>query len=326
VLSQVPPGVAATALTLPAEAVTARRIALAGDVLALAEGTRVTLYDVARERVLRTLELAWDVHEVVLAPSARFVAAGPRQPRAEIAVHDLERDATTPIGKLADRWLTGVEFARADGAEVLLVARDQRTFTIFDTGDELRELAVVESHGFEFDSFSSLPDGFVASVGHYSGETRDSLVVIPIEEADRRRAAEAVREELDFAYRLIAGQAESDAFVAFRDPEDAEEPDPDDEDDDGRSDVHNFHGLYVRDVRTRELRERIAWDGPVAPGDRCFATERWIAIAMRDRLTLVPRRDANAELTIPADAVALDPDGRRVALASRGGRLDLLAL
>jgi hypothetical protein len=328
-LSQVPSGVAATTVTLPADAASPHRMALAGDVLALAERRRLTVLDLARARVARTVDLAWDVEDVALSPSGRFVAAGPRQPRSEIVLHDLDRDVTSSIGKVADRWLTGVGFARHDGAELLLVARNQQTFTIFEVDDELAELAVVDGYEFEFDSFTALPVGRVASVGHFSGETRDSLIVVPVAEAvadPEGAAATAVRTELDFAYRLIAGPAEPDALVAFRDPEDAEEPDDEDGDDgdDDRPDVHGFRGLYVRDLETGELRERIEWDGPVARGDRCFATESWIAIAMRRRVDLVPRREPGGDVALPADAVALDPAGRRIAVAAGRGRLELL--
>ena len=284
------------------------RLALAGDVLAAAGGETVSLHDLGGSPS-GEVALPWPAHELALSPSGRLLAAAPRPPRKELVLHDRATGESRRVPNTGDAWLSGFAVLEHDGAELLAVARDQRTVSLLDPGGE--ELARVGGGGVEFDTLVAIPPRRLASVGHATGESRDSLVVAALPGGD------GAHEELDYAYRLIAGPAGQGAFVAFRDPEDAEEPDEDDVDA-PEGDLHGFRGLYVR-AASGELLQRIEWDGPVRRGDGILATAHTIAIAMTGAVALVPRARGGTPVTHPARTAALDPAGGRVALLGDDG-------
>jgi len=299
-----------------------QHVALAADLLATATDDVLWLTTIADGAHLRTLSLPWAIDEIAVSPSGRFIAAAPSVPRREIVVYDRLEAATTTISKSSDRWLSGFGFAADPHSDLLVVARDQFSCSTLDLRAGAQEIARLVGGGFEFDRLGGLWGDVLVSVGHYSGETRDSLVVV------HAGPDGSCGDELDFAYRLIAGRAEQGAFVAFRDPEDAERPAPDDDDDDDHADIHDFLGIYIRDVASGELREKIAWDDPgVRRGDHCFATEHWVAITNGGGVSLVPRaRSAGSPATLPAHAAGLDPIGRRIALTVEEANIDVAQL
>jgi hypothetical protein len=307
---------------LPPEVGVPHHIALGGDVLAAGAGEVLWLMTSPKTSHPQPLTFPWVIAEIAISASGRFIAAAPSAPRSEIVVYDRLQAEKMTISKSSDRWLAGFGFVADSASDLLVVSRNQFTCTTVDLRGGLREIGLLHGRGFEFDRFTALWDDLFVSIGHFSGETRDSLVLV-------RAGPDGCRgEEVDFAYRLVAGPADHRAFVVFRDPEDAEEADPDDDDgDDGRTDIHNFHGIYVRDVANGELRERIAWDDPgVRRGDRCFATGQWVAITGSDGVSLIPRGDPPREVTkLTTPSVGLDALSRRIALVAEGS-IDVIQL
>jgi hypothetical protein len=311
-MTSLPDGLPIRHLHAPA---TAALLALAGSTLAVATGEGLILLDPDDGRELRRTPLPWEAHELAIAPSGRFLAVGPRQPRSELFVLDALAGRAGMIRKLPGHWLAGFGFS---GADRLLVSRDQRSLTVYEPDGEWRELTQVDTAGVEPDTIVPLGGDRMAVVGHHKGEDRDVLHTLAVADP-----APGFRRELDLAYRLVAGPA-PEGVVAFRDPEDIEEPDPDDDEVDGH-DLYGFKGVYIRSLSAgRPLRERFAWDGPVQAGDACFATERWIAVAMREALALIDRR-GNAT-SFPATATAADPSGRRVVVAEPAGGLAVISV
>jgi hypothetical protein len=83
--------------------------------------------------------------------------------------------------------------------------------------------------------------------------------------------------------------------------------------------------LYVRDLNTGELRDRIAWQGPVESGNGCFATDAWIVLALSSAVALVSRGRTPAEsVLLPTAAAAIDRYRRCVALYGDDASLTLL--
>ena len=83
-------------------------------------------------------------------------------------------------------------------------------------------------------------------------------------------------------------------------------------------------GIYLRDLRTRALIERVPWNGPVAEGDQCFTTNAWVTIAMRSQVSFIRRAATDTTVTIATRSAAVDLDRQRVALITPDGQLNTL--
>ena len=333
-LSDVPDDVTRSRLTLPAAVPEPRVLALAGDTLALARDATLTVVELPRGAVAATFDLPWEIDHIEVSPSGRWIAAAPGWPRREIARCDRVDGTFAMVGELPGGHIGGYGFVGAGGHELLLASRDRYTFSVLDAQD-LGELARVEGRNeFGFDGFHAVGEATVCALGHFPSDARDALVIFDLNAAidDPASLPAKALHDRDIAYRLIAGPAGPDAFVAFRDPEDDEDPDPDDEYDHldfpHLGSLRAHLGLYVRSAVTFEVLDAIAWDGPVRRGDECFATEAWIAVAMRAAgVALVARTGGSRRATLVAGTLATtDPASRRVALLDASGELLLLQL
>ena len=148
-------------------------------------------------------------------------------------------------------------------------------------------------------------------MGFFAGETKESLAVIDLATAASDPAGvfvqfRAKRGLTDHAYRLSAGPAGAEAFVASREPED-DEAKLATEDDDAA--LHGFAGLYVRELSGTVI-ERHAWAG--ADVRSLAAGPTWIAIEGRDEVRLVARVPGTDVRIEHVRWIAADRDGSRV--------------
>ena len=168
----------------------------------------------------------------------------------------------------------------------------------------------VDCETFQFTRLLAV-DGAVVAVGFFAGETKESLAVIDLATAASDPAGvfvqfRAKRGLTDHAYRLSAGPAGAEAFVASREPED-DEAELATEDDDAA--LHGFAGLYVRELSGTVI-ERHAWAG--ADVRSLAAGPTWIAIEGRDEVRLVARVPGTDVRIEHVRWIAADRDGSRV--------------
>lgn len=192
--------------------------------------------------------------------------------------------------------------------EQLLCARSGCEIEAFDIATG-RKCWTVQCETFRFASFVPLDEpGVLVAVGHFAGETKDSLAMVDLAIAAARpddvfAQFRSKRGVTDYAYRLAAGPAGRDAFVAFRAPEDDEADD----------DVMNgLAGLYIRRTDGAVLHQ-IPWRGEGKIG-HVSAGQRSIAVDCGDRVERI-EMDGSVR-SEPGRWLAASREGHRVLVAT----------
>jgi hypothetical protein len=108
---------------------------------------------------------------------------------------------------------------------------------------------------------------------------------------------------------MMVGPCAPDSAVVLRDPEDTEIPD-DDEDPEDLRDVHNFTGLYIRDLDTNALREQHPYTGRAGSGAPMAATKDLIVVQVMSGIDII-NRTTGATVNVPK--AILDVSGLQVA-------------
>jgi hypothetical protein len=314
----------------------ARFAALAADVIIVTTDTAVHVYDGGAEaQSRRAWPLDWPLGAVGLSALGRFaLLISARCNRADVV--DLRAgELTVSIGELDARphsVMAAFSFAR--GEERLVLSRERFVLEALalPTRQPRFKAKFVVPQAFVFDSLHPMLDGnTLVAIGHGESESKDSLATLSlsmlsddpataVKEAGRQAGAS------DYAYRLAAGPAGRDAMVAFRDPEEDEEPDDDSPTPTG--DLENFRGLYVRRLADRRLVERVARDLPIESGAPIYATDQVIAVGGPGRIDLVPRAAVGAvpSVTLDAGVYAFDSLARRIMIVRDDGMIDLFQL
>ena len=266
-----------TSVRLPLGVVPPVALAMAGDdvLAAQPDGTILHLRLIGREAHERG---RWGssrpVGELALSPShshALIVAPG----RSEVELRDLRRGAVA--AQLGDgRRPVAAAFVEGNGRELVACSRRRFVIELIDPvdGATLTEADLSGGSAFEWDHLAAAEAGrTLLAVGRYFSESNDSLLVLDVGEllADPDHAANVAGTRApfsDYAWRLAAGPCGDDSVAVFRDPEADAEPEPGEE----PGDVEGFLGVYIRDLATTGLTDRIAGDlydrhGRVAVGD-----------------------------------------------------------
>jgi hypothetical protein len=311
----------------------ARLAALAADVIVVATDTAVHVYDRgAGAHWRRAWLLDWTLGAVCLSASGRFaMLISAQRNRADVV--DLRAgELIVSIGQLDARpYSVTAAFSSARGEELLVLSRERYVLEALalPTRQARFKAKFTSTQAFAFDSLHPLLDGdTLVAIGHGESESKDSLIALSFSmlvDDPTAVAKETGRQARisDYAYRLAAGPAGRDAMVAFRDPEEDEEPD---EDSPGlTSDLENFRGLYVRRLADSTLIELVACDLPIRSGMPIYATDQVIAVGGPGRIDLVPRGSAGAAppVTMDAGVYAFDPLGRRIMIVRHDGMIDL---
>jgi hypothetical protein len=263
----------------------------------------------------KSIALPFEVERLWASSSGRFLVAR-RSGGRELWCRDLERDVDTLaiVAPNPDKQQLVATVVSALGRDLVVCARDGSELEGFAL-DDGRLLWRADCETFRFSELVPIDAGAVIAVGFFDGETKDSLLVL-----DVARAAAASEEifaqfrtkagTVDYAYRLRAGPAGHNAFVAFRDPEeDEEDPDP------GADALHGFSGVYVRHV-SGSLELKIPWKS--APADALVAGPKWIAMQAGDELHLISRESTHEIRTVPGYWLATDCDGARILVEHAG--------
>jgi hypothetical protein len=246
-----------------------------------------------------------------------------------IELRDLRRGAVTL--EFGDgRHPVAACFVEADGRELLACSRRRFMLELLDPaeGGELAAADLSTRVAFEWSHLVPVAHGrALIAPGHSLSEGKNSLLVLSTDEllADPEHAAAVAGSRApfsDYAWRLAAGPCGGDAVAVFRDPEDDEEPDGEEPADE----LEGFCGVYVRDLATGRMLDRVAADLPVETGSPLLATGGLVAAVTGHGLTLLSRDGAGKPVALPARATALDPVRGRAAVYSPDRGLELVAL
>jgi hypothetical protein len=222
----------------------------------------------------------------------------------------------------------GCGFLAVNGEVLTMLAEGGVLYGLADDGRQRLNANIESSHAFYPQSFVQLSGGRVALVGAFFGDYANVAVTL---EADRllsdrdavQQAIEDKRPVWDRAVDLTVGPCGPGCAVVLRNPEDTEIPEDEEELED-LGDVGNFTGIYVRNLDTGTLVERIPYRGGAGRGVPIAATEEWIAVEVAGGIDLIPRgpgavRQIREEAAI--DAVAIE-----AAILHEGGGIEIVPL
>lgn len=285
-------------------------------------------------RFRELMRLDWAPDGLLVSPSGRYgmlrSSHGDR-----VTVVDLQTgESPMSVGEAGGRPGSVVAaFAGTADDEVLVLSRTRHVLEVLTlpAGERLGYAEYVAGVAFIFDSLHPVIDpDLVVAIGHGEGETKDSLLTVSLTElihTPEAAAAEFTRRSRpnDYAYRLAAGPCGQESIVAYRDPEDDEEPDGDEEDQLAVSDTENLRGFYIRRLDDGRLLERIPYESPVESGTPIFATDTFVVVSAPGRISFVPRAAARrtAPMELNAPVHALDPVSRRVVVVGPDGMVEL---
>jgi hypothetical protein len=305
-------------------------LALGGDTAALAGGTTVTILHGIPGTFDETarFDLPAAVERLEVAPDGRSVLVW--SARARQLWRWAEGEGHRLIAQHRKRNPFGAGFL-AIGPEVLTVLGQDGVLRGIAAGGEERFLAdLVSRFAFTMHGLVRLSPGHLALFGHEADDYHDAVATVPVEQllTDRAAVQEALRLRrpvYDRAVRNAIGpcRAAAPAAVVYRDPEDEEVPE-DEEEREELGDVGNFTGVYVRDLGTGALVERLSYRGG-ARGVRAAASERLAAFDVVGGIDVVTRGSGEIH-EIRAAAATLDPDGMRAAWVAEDGRVNVVAL
>jgi hypothetical protein len=171
---------------------------------------------------------------------------------------------------------------------------------------------------------TSLPGDRLALFGNEGSDPFNEVVTVSVDDLlnDPDSVQRALR--LDRAWHLAVGPCAPDSAVVFRNPEDEEIPD-DDEDLEELGDVGNFTGVYIRNLDSGTLIERIPYSGHVISGGGIVATPRLVALEVLDGIDLISRGSGEVR-EIRALAAALDVNSMRAAWLVEDGHVEIRSI
>jgi hypothetical protein len=165
--------------------------------------------------------------------------------------------------------------------------------------------------------------------GHMEGEARDSFVRINLagDPPPTDQLIPQIHDRAqfyDYAYQLALGPAPGRAIVAYRDPEDEEE-DYEATPNEITFPLNNFCGLYLRDLDSDAVIERIPYTPRVSLPFQLYATSRQVWVVGRDQVEIVPRLGTpGTPQLIQVHACHLDIHHGRLALVEANGTLSIV--
>jgi hypothetical protein len=182
---------------------------------------------------------------------------------------------------------------------------------------------------FHVRGIAHLPGDRLALFGDENREPFSQVVTVSVD--DLLNDPDSVQKALhlenpirDRAIRLAVGPCAPDAAVVYRDPENEEIPD-DEEDLEELGDVGNFTGVYIRNIDSGTLIERIPYNGPARSGERIVATPRVVALEVRDGIDLISRGSGEVR-EIRALAATLDVSSMRAAWLVEDGGIEIRSI
>jgi len=196
-----------------------------------------------------------------------------------------------------------------------------------EEGNQVFSSNLLSPHTFLSKNFINLPKNLVAITGVFFGDFADSVIVVELTELleDPQTVQKAIKDKVYFfdrAINLTVGPCDSDCIVTLRDPEDAEVP-IDEEDVEDLGDVGNFAGVYIRDLETGKLIERISYSGSAGSGAPIAATETHIAIQVMGGIDVIQRKTGEIQ-NIP-EAI-LDLSGLQIVKLNNGLLKEMIPL
>jgi hypothetical protein len=294
----------------------ASALAIGSSTIAVASGREVAVFDTSDPDGVRRVTLGFHARHLAMAPSGRFLAVAPPHPRRQLAIVESATGAVQQIAAASGERFFGFGFAPHDR---LFLAHDRGQLSLYEPGTAtlLEERERFSTGGLTVDRVLPLASRWIGIIAHGDGETDDEFITIEDTAlGDPDQVLAAFRAPRDRAWRLIAGSASDDSFVAFRDPDYRDGADPG---------FPSFKGLYRRGLTApHDLLVQLEWDGPVAAGDDCLSTDTATAVVTRNALHVLDREDF--EWSVPIIAGAADLLSRRVAFVDPRGALNLLSL
>jgi hypothetical protein len=181
-------------------------------------------------------------------------------------------------------------------------------------------------HSFMVRSMTPLPGDRLALFGNKGSDPYQQIVTVFVNDILNdpdciQKAFDLENPIQDRAWRLTVGPCPPDSAVVYRDPDDLEIPD-DDEDLEELGDVGNFTGVYIRNLDSGELIERIPYSGQARSGVRIVATPRFIALEVVEGIDLISRESGEVH-EIRALAATLDVNNMRAAWLMEGGHIEI---
>jgi hypothetical protein len=266
------------------------RIAIGGGTVLQAFGTSVTVN--RRDAEVTRFEVATPVTRLSISPDgSRALIYG--EHARYVWLWEVEHGPRLLATATGSRDMFGCGFALVGGELLTLIAQ----------GGILRGVGVDRLHRFStnlrtphsFDPrrFVSLPGGRLTLVGGFFSDPLDTAVTVAIEalRVNPNAVQDAIRQKLpisDRAVDLAVGPCPPDAAVVLRDPEDNEIPD-DEEAAEELGDVENFAGIYIRQLPTARLVQRIPYRGRGGSGSGIVGTDRYVALEVPGNVDVLDR-------------------------------------
>ena len=295
-------------------------IAFHGSTLAVASGTAVEVRDLGSRSApsITRFEVDQPISwiEIGVDESSLLIWGG-----AGRRLWQWRRDrGVRPLAELVRaRDAFGAGSIRLGGIPATLLSQHGR-LRAFDADDrELLTADLRSPHAYYPQRFVALPGNRLALYGHHFSDTLPTVASVSLDALAQN--AGAIQEALtrraplfDRAATLAVGPGPSNTAVVYRDPGDEEVVETEEDREDQR-DVAGWAGLYLRDLDTGALLQRIDHRG-VSGGGRMGASATHIAIERRDAVDIIDRSSGSVR-TIPR--AALDPTSMCVACWTADG-------
>ena len=220
----------------------------------------------------------------------------------------------------------GGAFAVIRGEVIMFIAQHGVLRGFTTDGRERFAANLGTPRNFLVRSIAQLPGDRLALFGNEGSDPYNEVVTVFVDDIlnDPDSVQKALRLKnpiRDRAWSLAVGPCAPDSAVVFRNPEDEEIPE-DDEDLEELGDVGNFTGVYIRNLDSGTLIERIPYSGNAISGVRIVATPRLVALEVRDGIDLISRGSGEAH-EIRALAATLDVSGMRAAWLTEDGHVEI---
>jgi hypothetical protein len=196
-----------------------------------------------------------------------------------------------------------------------------------EQGNQVFSSNLLSPHTFLSKNFINLPKNLVAISGAFFGDFADSVIVVDLTDLleDPQAVQKAIKEKVYFfdrAINLTVGPCDSGCIVALRDPEDTEAP-MDEEEIEDLKDVENFAGIYIRELETGKLVQRISYSGSAGSGAAIVATENHIVLQVMGGVDMIQRNTGKIQ-NIP-EAI-LDVSGLQIVKLNNGLLKEMIPL
>jgi hypothetical protein len=196
-----------------------------------------------------------------------------------------------------------------------------------EQGNQVFSSNLLSPHTFLSKNFINLPKNLVAISGAFFGDFADSVIAVDLTDLleDPQAVQKAIKEKVYFfdrAINLTVGPCDSGCIVALRDPEDTEVP-MDEEEIEDLKDVENFAGIYIRELETGKLVQRISYSGSAGSGAAIVATENHIALQVMGGVDVIQRNTGEIQ-NIP-EAI-LDVSGLQIVKLNNGLLKEMIPL